>query len=218
MDPAELIPLFDADGSSPVELMTLSLFAAVALFAWLCPPCGGSSLRRVSWSAVWSLLAAMAIVRETDAHKVLFSSIWPDVAAGFKGTVFKMRFLVSADVPLAPKAFVLLFFVLFFAVVAIPLVRYFVPLVKGFFRMEPVAWTMATFGAVSVLVLVMDRLPAWLRHGGADGAALDKATGSVAALFTAFEEGGELLMALIALMAVVQSHLLFGRCAENDGR
>lgn len=210
MTPGEALAAFDADGRSPVELMTLPLFALIVPLAWLCPPNGGGMRRQCLWSSLWSLLAAVAIVRETDLHKALFAKIWPAVDAGFKGTVFKMRFLRAADVPLAPKLFVIAFFAVFFAVVAIPLARYLVPLVRGFFKMEPVCWTMAFFGAVSAAVLVVDRLPSKLKHAGV---VLDD---SALALAKICEEGGEALMALLALLAILQSHALFGR-AETGG-
>ena len=205
MSPDVLIPLFDQNGASPVELMTLPLFALIVPLAFLCPTVSGGTRRQCLWASVWSLLGAMAIVRETDLHKLAFAQIWPDVAAGFKGTVFKMRFLTSGSVPLMPKLFVLLFFTLFFAAVLIPLVRYFIPLVKGIFRLEPVAWTVGVFGGCGVMVQIFDRLPANLRHAGVS------VSESVLSLMKAFEEGGEMMMALFALMALVQSHLAFGR-------
>lgn len=210
LEPAELIPLFDNKGQSPVELMTLPLFALIVPLVWLCCPAGGSLRRQVGWSSLWSVLAVMALVRETDVHKMLFAKIWPDIV--FKGTVFKMKFLTRApDIPLAPKLFVLVFFILFFAAVLIPLVRYFVPLVKGFFKLEPVCWTMAAFGATSVMVLIVDRLPAKLRDAGIGGALLDRDTGALTSLLKAFEEGGEMMMALLALLAILQAHLIFNR-------
>jgi hypothetical protein len=147
----------------------------------------------------------MAIVRETDLHKMLFAKIWPDVVANFSGTVFKMRFLKAADIPIMPKLFVLVFFAAFFAAVLIPFVRYIVPLVKGFFKLEPVAWTMACFGATTLVVMTVDRLPANLRHAGVD------LSDSTRALLTVLEEGGEMTMALLALLAALQAHLIFGR-------
>lgn len=210
LEPAAVVRLFDMDGASPVELMTLPLFALAVPLVWLCPPSSGPARRQCLWSALWSVLAVMAIVRETDAHKVLFARIWPDVAANFTGTVYKMRFLKADGIPVAPKLFVAVFFALFFVSAAVPLVRYAIPLVKGFFRLEPVAWTMACFGAVSVMVLVVDRLPAKLRHAG-----VSMSDGSLA-MITAFEEGGEMLMALLALLAALQSHLVFARgCARS---
>ena len=62
IEPSALVPLFDNDGASPVELMTLPLFALTVPLAWLCPPCAGPARRQCAWSALWSLLGVMAIV------------------------------------------------------------------------------------------------------------------------------------------------------------
>lgn len=205
IEPGRLVPLFDDNGASPVELMTLPLFALIVPLVWLCPPVAGETKRKCLWAALWSLLAVMAIVRQTDLHKLLFAQIWPDLAGTFRGTVYKMRFLKAAEIPLAPKLFVCGFFGLFFASVAIPLIRYIKPLFRGFFRFEPVAWTMATFGAVSTAVIVIDRIPSKLRKAGVD------LGDSALALVKTLEEGGEMVMALLALLAILQSHLIFGR-------
>ena len=206
-DPARLILFFDNKGAAPVEIMTLPLFALLVPLTWLCSPFAGSRKRKAFWNSVVTLLAVMAIVRETDLHKMLFAAIWPDVAAGFTGTVFKMKFLKAAAVPLAPKLFVAAFFAVFFAATAGTLAYFLARLVKGIFRLHPVCWTWAVFGAVSLMVIIVDRLPAKLRHAGFDTPALDKHTGSIAALMKVFEEGGEMMMALFALMGVLQAHL-----------
>lgn len=206
--PERLIPLFDNHGRSPVELMTLPLFALLVPLTWLCTPFGGGAKRQALWNLDVSLLAVMAIIRETDIHKIAFARIWPEISENFTGTVFKMKFLKASAIPIAPKLFVAAFFAVFFAVVVITFVRYALPLFKGIFKLDPVAWTWAVFGGSSVMVVVIDRLPAFLRHHGfEDVAALDKHTGSVAALMKVFEEGGEAMMALFALMAILQAHL-----------
>lgn len=205
IEPGRLVPLFDDNGASPVELMTLPLFALIVPLVWLCPPVAGGTKRKCLWAALWSLLAVMAIVRQTDLHKLLFAQVWPDLAGTFRGTVYKMRFLKAAEIPLAPKFFVCGFFGLFFAAVAIPLIRYIKPLIGGFFRFEPVAWTMACFGAVSTAVIIVDRIPSKLRKAGVD------LGDSALALVKTLEEGGEMVMALLALLAILQSHLIFGR-------
>lgn len=205
--PEALIPLFDNKSFSPVELMTLPLFALLIPLVWLCSPFEGSAARRAFWNFDVSMLAVIAIIRETDIHKRLFAYIWPAIDASFKGTVFKMRFLTSADIPLEPKLFVAAFFAVFFIFTAGTLAYFLVDLVRGIFKRDPVSWTWAVFGGTSVLVLVMDRVPAMLRHAGVGGELLDKHTGSIAALLKVFEEGGEMMMALFALMAVLQAHL-----------
>lgn len=205
MDPEDLIRLFDNNGASPVELMTLPLFALIVPLVWLCPPCGGSARRQVAWSSVWSVLGVLAIVRETDLHEALFVSIWPKVASGFHGTVFKMRFLKSPDIPLMPKLFVIVFFAIFIAAVVIPLLRYVLSLFRDFFRKKPVAWATAFFGITTTMVLLADRLPSAFSKSGH---ALSR---PVIALFRAFEEGGEMMMALFALLALLMSYLHYGR-------
>ena len=210
-DPQKFVLWFSVDdGFAPVEWMTLPLFGLIVPLVWLCPPQSGSARRQCAWSALWSALAVIAIVRETDIHKILFASIWPDVAADFSGTVFKMRFLRAGGIPLMPKLFVLAFFVVFFVAAILPLLKYFIPLVKGFFKFAPVAWSAATFGAVSVFVLTIDRLPANLRDWGVVNL---KAPGHEAglALCKGLEEGAEMIMASLALLALLQSYLIFGR-------
>ena len=214
--PQDFVLWFSAadDGLAPVEWMTLPLFGLIVPLVWLCPPQSGSVRRQCMWAALWSLLAIIALVRETDVHKILFANIWPDVAANFSGTVFKMRFLKAGDIPLMPKLFVLAFFVVFFAAAIIPLLKYFIPLAKGFFKFAPVAWSAATFGAVSAFVLMIDRLPANLRHWGVVNL---KAPGHEAglALCKGLEEGAEMLMATLALLALLQSYLLFVHGKDN---
>ena len=214
-DPNVFITWFDVGdaGFSPVEWMTLPLFGLIIPLVWLCPPQSGSTRRQCAWSSLWSLLGVVAIIRETDIHKIAFAQIWPDIASTFSGTVFKMRFLKSGDVPLPPKLFVLAFFIVFFAAVIVPLLRYLVPLFRGFFKFEPVAWSAAAFGAVSVFVLTIDRLPANLRKWGVVNL---KEPGHEAglALCKSLEEGAEMIMATLALLALLQSYLLFAH--KND--
>lgn len=215
-DPCEFIERFDSSTApfSPVEWMTLPLFGLIIPLVWLCPPQSGSMRRQCIWSILWSVLSIIAIIRETDIHKIAFAQIWPDIANSFSGTVFKMRFLKAGDIPFAPKLFVLAFFIVFFAAAVIPLLKYFVPLFKGFFKFEPVAWSAATFGAVSVFVLTIDRLPANLRDWGVVNL---KEPGYEAglSLCKGLEEGAEMIMASLALLALLQSYLLFAHKGES---
>ena len=203
------------EGLSPVEWMTLPLFGLIVPLVWTCPPNSGGLRRQCAWSALWSVLGLIALVRETDLHKLAFARLWPEVADSFPGTVFKMRFLKADAVPLMPKLFVIMVFAIFFVAVGLPLLRYLVPLLKGFFRMEPVAWSAATFGVVSAFVLVVDRLPANLRKWGIVNL---KAPGHEAglALCKGLEEGAEMVMALLALLTIVHSYLTFVHARKEN--
>jgi len=217
MDPVTLVESFDADGHSMVELMTLPLFAAIAPLSWLCCPVGGSRRRKVFWCLVFSFLAFMALVRELDWHKQWFAIIWPEITETFSGTVFKMRFLRSGDVPILPKLFVGAFFAVFFAATLGPLLYFFRRLLKGLWQLHPVSWTMAAFGASGVAVQTFDRLPSILRNNKIlDPALMDTSFGTVSALFTALEEGGEMMMAIFALIAILQAHAIYSPDAPDS--
>ena len=210
MPPEAVLANFDADGHSMVELMTLPLFAMVIPLSWLCCPVAGSLRRRAFWCTVFSVLGFMALVRELDWHKIWFAQLWPEVAATFRGTVFKMRFLTAGDMPVVPRLFVLVFFVLFFAATVGPLLYFIRRLIAGLFRLHPVAWTMACFGAAGVMVQTCDRLPSTLRDMELlRPETLDKASGTLTALMTALEEGGEMMLAAFALLAILQAHAIY---------
>ncbi len=215
MSPAAAMDFFDQGGFAPFEWMTLPVFALIIPLVWLCPPIAGSTKKQAFWAIIWSILSVMAIVRETDLHKALFANLWPEVAAGFKGTVFKMRFLTAWDMPIVPRLFVLFFFILFFAGALIPLAKYILPLIKGFFKLEPVAWSAAFFGISSVIVLIFDRFPAWYRHAMHDTAALGDSARAFCAIL---EEGGEMMMALLALLALLQSYLIFNNPSKKEAK
>ena len=60
------------------------------------------------------------------------------------------------------------------------------------------------------MVEVMDRLPAWYRHthGLGKGEIVNNAFGSFC---TCFEEGGEMMIAIFALLAILQAHAIYTR-------
>ena len=216
-EPATLTATFDMKGHSFVESMTIPIFAAIIPLSWLCTPVAGSLKRKVLFNTTFSLLGFMAIVRELDWHKIWFNSLWPDIAAGFKGTVFKMRFIKADAIPLMPKLFVIAFFVLFFAAVIFPLAYYIVRLFKGFFKFHPVCWTMAFFGVTGVMVQFCDFLPSTLRKANAfPPELLKKGTGAISSLFTALEEGGELILAVLACLAILQAHAIYSPDTPNE--
>ena len=217
-DPCVLMGNFDADGHSMVELMTLPLFAAIAPLSWMCCPVAGSARRKAFWCLVFSLLAFMALVRELDWHKMWFAQLWPGIASTFPGTVFKMRFLKCGMVPIVPKLFVAGFFAVFFAATVGPLLYFLRRLLRGLWKLHPVSWTMAAFGATGVVVQVCDRLPSALRNGGLVSPELiNKASGPLTALFVALEEGGEMLLAIFALIAILQAHAIYSPDSPEPG-
>ena len=210
MDPQALRAAFDAEGKSFFETVTIPFYALIVPTVWLCCPFSGSIKRKVLLCSAVSCVAAMAVVKELDLHLLMMKSLFPDVVANFKGTPFKMRFLTRGGIPVSAKLLAVSYFVLFFGVFAVLLAYYFPRLMKGFFRLHPVAWTMCFFGGSGVTVQVFDRLPAWYRHskGLAKSEIVDGPFGSFC---TAFEEGGEMMIAVFALLAILQAHAIYSR-------
>jgi hypothetical protein len=121
-----------------------------------------------------------------------------------------MRFLTNGGAPFAAKLCVVFYFAALFGVFAALLAYYAVPLFKGFFRLHPAAWSVCFFGGSGVVVAVMDRLPAWYRH--ARGLGKDEVVNNAFGSFcTCFEEGGEMMIAIFALLAILQAHAIYTR-------
>jgi len=215
MDPESLRASFDADGASFFEVLTLPFYILIVPAVWLCCPFGGSLRRKALLSAGVTCVAAMAVMKETDLHLALMTSLYPDVVENFSGTPFKMRFLTSGQVPPGAKFVAAMYFTLFFGVFATMLAYYAKTLLKAFFKLHPVAWSVACMGGSGVMVQVMDRLPAWWRHG------MDVSKSDLPSAFlsfcTAFEEGGEMMLAAFALLAILQAHAIYSPDRPAEG-
>ncbi len=221
MEPAALRGFFDNDGRSPFELATLPFFAAIIPLVWWKCPFTGSRARKTLLCAAVSSVAFFAVAKEMDLHLAAMNVLWPEVVQNFKGTPFKMRFLTSSitnganqiPIPLLAKGFVVMYFTLFFGVFAALLVYYAKPLVVGFFQLNPVAWSVCCLGGSGVMVQLCDRMPAWVRH--ARGLSKTQEADYLSSFYTAFEEGGEMMIAVFALLAIIQEHAIYSdRSAE----
>jgi len=201
MEPSALIHAFDQGGYSPFELATLPVYAAIVPFVWWKCPFGGSRRRRTILCLAVSVVAAMAIAKELDLHIRVLEWFYPDYVSDgslvhgklvkpdgrpLTGTPFKMRVLTNGAVPVGMKLAILFYFGAFFGV--------------------PAAWAWGCFGGSGVVVQIADRLPAWLDHRfGLDKHAAGGAT-AASSLCTCLEEGGELMIALFALLTIYLAH------------
>jgi hypothetical protein len=210
MEPQALRTAFDADGTSFFETLTIPFYVLIVPTVWLCCPFSGSKFRKSLLCTAVSCVALMAVIKQLDIHLVVMKSLYPDIVAGFKGTPFKMRFLTKSGLPISAKLVVVSYFVLFFGVFASLLAYYSTKLFKGFFKLHPVAWSIAFFGVSGVMVQICDRLPAWYRH--MKGLHKSEVIGSAFQSFcTAFEEGGEMMIAAFALIAILQAHAIYSQ-------
>lgn len=216
VDPATLVRNMDADGRSPFELMTLPFYAAIVPLVWWKCPFEGSRARRITLCVMVSVVAVMAVAKELDLHQVVLRALYPDFVgesggllpglykpngSPLVGTPFKMRVITNSGVPFGMKFAIVFYFVAFFGTFAAGFAYLLKNWVVGVFKLVPSAWAVGCFGASGVLVQIADRLPAWLDHRFG----LEKAEDAVTAaqsLCTVLEEGGELLIAVFALLAI----------------
>ena len=229
MEPAALHHAFDQDGYSPFELATIPFYAAIIPLVWWKCPFTGSRTRRTILCLAVSCVAFMAVVKELDLHVMLMHHLFPEVVKpdgsvyglvkpngdALSGTPFKMRFLTNAGAPLGAKALALAYFALFFGVFGVTLLYFAKDLIVGFFKKVAPAWSVCCFGAAGVMVQLCDRMPAWVRHirhlSKPKGDEID----SISSLFTALEEGGEMMIAIFAILAILQAHALYGKARDK---
>lgn len=221
LEPGVLVRLFDQDGYSPFELSTLPFYAAIVPLVWWKCPFEGSARRRTVLCAMVSVVAIMAVVKEMDLHNQLLHALYPNFVSDegsllpglykpngspLSGTPFKMRVLTNSAVPFGMKAAIIGYFVAFFGTFAAGFAYLLKNWVVGVFKLVPSAWAVGCFGASGVLVQLTDRLPSWLDHRFG----LEKSAEGVTALqslCTALEEGGELMIAVCALLAIYLGHV-----------
>ena len=221
MEPVALHHAFDQDGYSPFELATIPFYAVLIPLVWWKCPFTGSRTRRTILCAAVSCVAFMAVVKQLDWHLWAITKLYPDVVDSFKGTPFKMRFLTRSvtktglPIPLGAKTLALAYFSLFFGVFGVTLMYFAKDLIVGFFKKVPPAWSMCCFGAAGVMVQLCDRMPAWIRHIRGLPKPKGDEIDSISSLFTALEEGGEMLIAIFAILTILQAHRLYNpKCRD----
>lgn len=218
MEPAALVANFDSDGRSPFELATLPFYLAIVPFVWWKCPFDGSRRRQIILCLMVSVVAVMAVVKQLDLHQVVLHAAYPQyvgedggLVAGqlvrpngkpLVGTPFKMRVLTNAAVPFGMKALILLYFAAFFGVFAAGFAYLGLPWVKGVFTLQPASWAWGSFGASGVIVQISDRLPSWVGHGFGLDKSADGGITKAQSLCTCLEEGGEMMIALFALLTI----------------
>ena len=216
MEPRNLISTFDAQGRSVFELSTLPFYAAIIPFVWLKCPFGGSLLRRRILSLMVTIVVVMAIFKQLDLHNAALHALYPSLVGEngsllpgllkpngnpLTGTPFKMRVITNGGVPLGMKAIIVFYFAAFFGVFAAGSAYLASRWIKGVFTLKSSAWAIGCMFASGVVVQISDRLPAWIR--GATGKSMAGGDEGARALCTALEEGGEMMLAAFAIIAIL---------------
>ena len=118
-------------------------------------------------------------------------------------TAIKLRFFTNPNNPLSEKIVAAVLVVVVLGTAVWLLCRYMPGLFRGFFALNPLAWTVATFGGMGIVSQFADRFPS--NYFKATGVRLDD---TVIYWFKAVEESGEATLPLLFALGFIQSHLL----------
>ena len=184
--PAEELTLLVEEGG-PIERPTAWFYLLAALAAWYLRTPTDDPRTTIALSGV---LAAFG-VRELDLHKA------------WEGTSMLRASFFGGDAPLDVKLLMLLVLLLLARWGGYLLLRHAAGVVRGVARREPVATSVAVFVVTLLLATVLDRSASVL------GERFDVHLGaSVEVLLRGLEEVAELVLPLIALLAMCQHRYL----------
>lgn len=118
-------------------------------------------------------------------------------------TAFKIRFFTNPTNPLSEKILAASILATVGGVVLYLLIRFIPSIIKGFFKFNPLYWTICTFGGTGIVCKIADRIPGNYRK--ATGVSMDPYLHS---LFELLEESTESLLILLFALAIIQYHVL----------
>lgn len=118
-------------------------------------------------------------------------------------TAFKLRFFTNPNNPIGEKIVAAFVLITVLGIAAYLIVYYTPKIIKGFFRLNPLYWTICTLGGMGILAKVFDRIPGNYR----------KIVGEFMppphrAFFGLLEEISETTLPLLVAFAFIQFHLM----------
>lgn len=126
-------------------------------------------------------------------------------------TAFKLRFFTNPSNPLSEKLLAAFILLTVLGIVAYLLVYYTPKIIKGFFKLNPVYWSICTLGGMGILAKVFDRIPGNYRK--MVGHFMDP---SYKAFFELLEEISETTLPVLVAIAFLQYHFMKKAQKRND--
>ena len=165
----------------------------VLLLGLLLMVCDDYKDRIKSWG-MFLFLAMCAFLREEGIHRHLSRT---------DSTPFKSRFFLNPNNPWGEKVIFGLFLLIILGAVLYLAYKYAKPLIKGFFKLDIMSWSIATLCGVGLIGKFIDRYPANFRK--ANGAPLPD---DIYAIFQLVEESSEMFLPYMAILILVQYHFI----------
>lgn len=146
---------------------------------------------------LFSFLFFCALLRESGVQHWLTKT---------DSTAFKLAFFRNPHNPLSEK--IISAYVLFVvaSVILILLIHYTPKIIKGFLKLNPLYWTVCTFGGTGILCKIADRLPSNIR----------KVTGNeinpqIHAWIELLEETTESCLPILFALGLIQFHFMYSK-------
>ncbi len=122
--------------------------------------------------------------------------------ASTDSTAFKMRFFTNPNNPICEKIIAATLLLTVGVVVIYMLIRFTPRIIRGFFKFNPMYWTICTLGGTGILGKIADRFPGnWRKANGA-------LPEDINSWFTMVEETSEVTLPLLVALAVWQFCLM----------
>lgn len=118
-------------------------------------------------------------------------------------TAFKLTFFRNPHNPLSEKIISAYILFIVASVIIILLCHYLPKIIKGFFKFNPLYWTVCTFGCTGILCKIADRLPSNIRK--MTGIEMDP---QIHAWIELLEETTESCLPLLFALGLIQFHLM----------
>lgn len=118
-------------------------------------------------------------------------------------TAFKLRFFTNPNNPIVEKIIAAFILITVLGIGAYLIVYYTPKIIKGFFKLNPLYWTICTLGGMGILAKVFDRIPGNYRK--IVGHFMDQPP---KAFFGLLEEISETTLPLLVAFAFIQFHLM----------
>lgn len=126
-------------------------------------------------------------------------------------TAFKLRFFTNPNNPIDEKIIAAFILITVLGIAAYLIVYYTPKIIKGFFKLNPLYWTICTLGGMGILAKVFDRIPGNYRK--IVGHFMDQPP---KAFFGLLEEISETTLPLLVAFAFIQFHLM--KKAQKQGK
>ena len=121
-------------------------------------------------------------------------------------TAFKLRFFTNPNNPISEKIISASILLIVIVSVLYLIIKYTPKIWRGFWHKETLYWTICSLCAMGILSKFADRLPGNYRKS--TGEELDA---GIALFFKIIEECGEATLPMLAIIALMQFHLIHGR-------